>query len=340
MSQDPMADDPMERLIQDMEQRLAYGQDLNLNALAQEYGLPLDDVEACFAAVSMLQETTSSVPNQLGPYKILAELGQGGMGQVFRAKHEYGFLAAVKIIPSHLSGPQLKRRFGREVQAMTQLKHPNLVEFYEFGEDQGYPYIAMELLEGETLAETLKRRGPLTYQRALTWIASLTDCVRAVHGQGLLHRDIKPQNIFIDSDQQPRLMDFGLVKDLSREHSAMTQVGEFLGTFGFASPEQIRGDLKLIDQRTDIYGLGATLYAMLSGQSPRPKQGPKRGLGMLSEQVSALSEPIPAIQRSDIPVALKAVCMRCLQLKPSQRYQTAEELLRALHAAARPPSHR
>jgi eukaryotic-like serine/threonine-protein kinase len=209
---------------------------------------------------------------RLGPYEIQSPLGAGGMGEVYRARDmRLGRDVAIKVLPAMFSrDPDRLRRFQQEAQAVAALNHPNILAIHDFGEHQGSPYIVTEFLEGETLRGLLEA-GAVPVRKATEWAGQIARGLAAAHDKGIVHRDLKPENIFITRDGRVKILDFGLAK-LTPEAvtpdaatlASHTQPGVVLGTVGYMSPEQVRG--QTADHRSDLFNLGAILYEMLSGK--------------------------------------------------------------------------
>ena len=281
----------------------------------------------------------------LGPYKIVAPLGAGGMGEVYRASDaRLGRDVALKVIPSRLSGdPERVRRFEQEARAAGSLVHPNVVIIHDIGAHEGSPFVVMELLEGETLRGRLEQ-GPLPPRKAADYAAQAAEGLAAAHEKGIVHRDLKPENLFITKDGRVKVLDFGLAK-LTRpdvlapaaekpNSVADTVTGTLLGTVGYMAPEQVRG--QPADARSDLFALGAILYEMLTGQ--RAFQG-----GSFVETLNAIlkeePQPLTASGR-DFPPGFESVVRHCLEKNPGERFQSTRDLayhLRALATDAPPP---
>src|SRR5215468_7136425 len=209
---------------------------------------------------------------KLGPYEVLAPLGAGGMGEVYRAKDtRLGRDVAIKILPAEMSADAVrKQRFEREAKTISQLNHPHICTLYDVGSQDGIEYLVMECVEGETLAKRLEK-GPLPLEQVLKYGAQIADALDKAHRAGIVHRDLKPGNIMLTASGA-KLMDFGLAKPVSAPVSGMTltattpvtQEGTIVGTYQYMSPEQVEG--KELDGRSDIFSLGAVLYEMLTGQ--------------------------------------------------------------------------
>src|SRR5215469_10000252 len=271
---------------------------------------------------------------QLGPYQILAQLGAGGMGEVYRARDtRLGREVAIKILPDSFAqdGDRL-RRFEQEARAIAALSHPNILAIHDIGNTNNTHYLVTELLEGESLLERL-RIGPLPLRKALEIAIQAARGVAAAHDKGIVHRDLKPANLFITEDGRVKILDFGLAKLASRENAnqsesltltqaeaAATEPGLVLGTVGYMSPEQVRG--KLADTRSDIFALGTILYEMLSGKRAFQKDS-------TADTMAAILNEDPAElcgEGKKIPPAVDRIVRHCLEKNPAERFQSARDL--------------
>jgi serine/threonine-protein kinase len=262
-----------------------------------------------------------------GKYKVMEELGHGGMGVVHKAEDiKLKRLVALKFLPPHLlDSPDLKERFLVEAQAAAALNHPNICTVYEVGEDEGRPYIAMEFVDGETLKDKL-RRGPLKTDEALDLVIQIAAGLGEAHHKGIIHRDIKSANIMVTAKGQAKVMDFGLAK--LRGGSSLTKSQTTLGTVAFMSPEQARG--QELDARTDIWSLGVVLYEMLAGKMPFRGDHDQ---AVIHQIVHVEPEPVKKA-RPDLPPGLEEIIGQALAKKPAGRYQSMEELGTDLDAVA------
>jgi len=265
----------------------------------------------------------------LGPYKILAPMARGGMGCVHDALDlQTGERVALKTIDP---GQALSRgglvRFMREVEITSRFDHPAVVAV-RGSQLRPRPYLALERLRGGSLAARVRSQGALPARDALKIALQLCDALAYVHEQGVLHRDLKPRNVLFDEHDQARLIDFSLAVDLHDTEERLTQEGTILGTPGYMAPEQARGEP--IDERADVYGLGAVLYCMLTGSAPRPERE-RRGIAAAFRAHQPLP---PRTLNSAIPPALEKVVLRALAYRPSQRYGSVAALRRALQASA------
>ncbi|MGA2857940.1 MAG: protein kinase [Candidatus Sulfotelmatobacter sp.] len=273
---------------------------------------------------------------KLGPYEIESPLGAGGMGEVYRAKDtRLDRTVAVKILPSHLSdNPEAKQRFDREARAISSLNHPNICTLYDVGHQDGTDYLVMEFLEGETLADRLKK-GPLTRAQALDCAIDICEGLEKAHRGGVVHRDLKPGNIML-TKTGATLMDFGLAKAVPAVgtpssgvtatmatpagSSPLTAHGTVVGTFQYMSPEQVEG--KDADARSDIFAFGAVLYEMTTGK--RAFQG-KSTMSIMSAILERDPEPISTINPLAPPL-LDHIVRRSLAKNPEERWQSAQDL--------------
>ena len=270
---------------------------------------------------------------KLGPYEIQSPLGAGGMGEVYRARDtRLERIVAVKILPSHLSmNLEAKQRFDREARTISGLSHPNVCQLFDVGSHDGTSYLVMEYLEGETLADRL-RKGPMPVDQVLKYAAEICDGLERAHKSGVIHRDLKPGNIML-TKSGAKLMDFGLAKPLalSAPSSLLTQTmvtpqqpltteGAVVGTFQYMSPEQLEG--KEADVRSDIFSLGAVLYEMVTGK--RAFDGPTTASTIAA--VMASDPPAMSSLQPLSPMALESTVKSCLAKDPDERLQTAHDL--------------
>ncbi|HUK12060.1 MAG TPA: protein kinase [Thermoanaerobaculaceae bacterium] len=289
--------------------------------------------------------STLQAGQRLGPYEILAPIGAGGMGEVYRARDpRLGREVAVKVLPGEIaSDPERLRRFEQEARAAGSINHPNILTVYDVGSDRCGPYIVFELLEGSTLRAVLAG-GALPLERAADVAAQVARGLAAAHAKGIVHRDLKPENLFVSPDGLVKILDFGLAKLVAHEAllaedpnlptlTHATEAGAMLGTVGYMSPEQVRG--QRVDARSDVFSFGAILYEMLAGR--RAFAG-----GSAADALSAILKDEPAALAgpgSEVPPALDELVRRCLAKDPAARPQSAQELatcLRSMTEAATP----
>jgi dienelactone hydrolase len=260
-----------------------------------------------------------------GKYKIVDEIGRGGMGVVFKAEDiRLQRTVALKFLPANLAdSAELKERFLIEARAAAALSHPNICVIHEVGESEERPYIAMEYVEGETLRDKIKK-GPLKAEEALAISVQIAAGLGEAHHKGIIHRDIKSANIMVTDKGQAKVMDFGLAK--LRGGSSLTRSQTTLGTVAYMSPEQAKGEE--VDARTDLWSLGVVLYEMLTGELPFRGD---RDLSIIHSIIHEEPTPIK-LRRPPVPAELQQVVVRALKKKIEARYNSAEEMLRDLKA--------
>ncbi|QJW98021.1 Serine/threonine protein kinase PrkC, regulator of stationary phase [Frigoriglobus tundricola] len=261
------------------------------------------------------------------PFTILRELGRGGMGVVYLALDpRLGRHVALKLLrEGGVAAPDHVRRFLAEAQAVARMPHPNIVSVFEVGESGGVPFLVLEFVTGGTLAQWAAGRAVPPLQAAVL-VEQVARAAHYAHEKGIVHRDIKPQNVLLALDGPegpvvPKLTDFGLAKLLD-SGTEETPTGAVLGTPAYMAPEQVRPDVGAIGPRTDVYALGATLYALLTGGPPFRAATP---LATVAQVVADPPVP-PRKTRPELPADLEAVCLKCLEKDPARRYATAEEL--------------
>ncbi len=266
---------------------------------------------------------------RLGSYDILDKLGEGGMGEVWRARDSrLNRSVAVKILPSEVAGDPLRReRFEQEARALGALNHPNIVAVYDIGQSDGQAYIVSELVDGESLRAAIER-GPISGRKLLDIATQTAEGIAAAHALGIVHRDLKPQNIMLSRDGRVKVLDFGLAKQntpVTQETAtiAISQPGMVLGTVGYMSPEQVRGEPA--DARSDIFSFGCVLYEMASGKQPFTGKS-------AADVMSAVLREDPPELEAGRPPALEAILRRCLEKDPARRFQSAADLAFALRA--------
>ncbi|HKA06955.1 MAG TPA: serine/threonine-protein kinase [Gemmataceae bacterium] len=222
----------------------------------------------------MTFEARAAMLQKIGDYEILEKIAEGGMGAVYKARHQVtGDLVAIKVLPpTTYRNPILLRRFEQEYRAAAAIDHPNVVRAIDFCANGPAPFLVMEFVDGESLGAKVDRNGPMTEDAAIRVIAQVCQGLHKAHKQHMVHRDVKPDNILVTQDGVAKLTDLGLVKDADNEMN-LTKTGRGLGTPNFMAPEQFR-DAKNADIRCDIYSLGATLYCLLTGETPFGKVGP------------------------------------------------------------------
>ena len=272
---------------------------------------------------------------RLGPYEILAPLGSGGMGEVWRARDtRLHREVALKVLPDDVAqDPERLARFEREAQAVAALSHPSILALHDFGTHEGIRYAVTELLEGETLGARLAG-GPIPVRKAVDYGVQIAQALAAAHAKGIVHRDLKPDNLFVTEDGRIKVLDFGLARvesprGFGSEAESPTAVrptdpGMVMGTLGYMAPEQVRGTAA--DARSDIFALGCVLYEMLTGR--RAFQG-ETG----AETLTAILREEPAAIGNHVPVSIARIVERCLEKRPEERFQSARDLAFALGSA-------
>jgi Tol biopolymer transport system component/predicted Ser/Thr protein kinase len=269
----------------------------------------------------------------LGPYEILAHIGAGGMGDVWRARdRRIGREVAIKILPeSYGEGDERILRFEQEARAAGALNHPGLVTIFDVGTMDGAPYIVMELLEGQTLRDAIGRADPMAMavRKVLDYGVQIASALAVAHEKGIIHRDLKPENLVITGDDRVKILDFGLAKlaaDASESAAStntarhLTSAGIVVGTPGYMSPEQARA--QPLDHRTDIFSFGSVLYEMLTGRNPFESESAVETM----HAVLAVDPPRPSTFAENVPPALEAIVRHCMEKNPRDRFQSARDL--------------
>jgi len=268
-----------------------------------------------------MSDRSDTSPDALfdGRYRILRRLGQGGMARVFLAQDESLHRpVAIKVLADrHSQDPHFIERFQREARSAARLNHPNIVQVYDHAQVGGVSYIVQEYVEGETLKELIRREAPLDARRAITIGLQILAALRVAHQQGVIHRDVKPQNILVQPDGKVKVADFGIA---NAGESDMTEAGSIVGTAQYLAPEQARG--LPVGPPADLYAVGIVLYEMLSGRVPFEGDA---AVTVAMRHVQEAPEPLgdrnPLVQPE-----LEAIVMRALAKNPAQRYQSADEM--------------
>lgn len=270
-------------------------------------------------------------------YEILASLGAGGMGEVYRARDlRLERDVAIKVLPQHLTtDSNALSRFEREAKALAALSHSNILSIYDFGTEDGIAFAVMELLKGETLRECLQR-SKLSLKSIIEISTEISEGLAAAHSQGIIHRDLKPENIFLSSDGSVKILDFGLARhekilnadevESAPTESHLTETGTVMGTVPYMSPEQVRG--MKVDPRTDIFSLGLVMYEMISGRRAFSANNPADVVAAILKE-----DPPPPLRTTadeEVPTNLQNIVLRCLKKNPEERFQTAQELASTL----------
>jgi serine/threonine protein kinase/tetratricopeptide (TPR) repeat protein len=278
-----------------------------------------------------LVEQTLAAPAQLptgtfADYELLEEVGRGGMGVVFKARHKsLDRIVALKVLRSDGTGEE-RKRLDREAQTVARLQHPNIVQVYEVGETAGGAFVSLEFVDGQSLARRL-HGTPLPARQAAALVEILARAMHYAHEKGVIHRDLKPANVLLAGTPETpiedciaKVADFGLAKKLDTQGD--THSGAVLGTPSYMAPEQAQARSAAVDRRTDVYGLGAILYELLTGRPPFRADTPLQTL----EQVVGAEPARPRLLNAAVPRDLETVCLKCLRKEPQKRYPSAEAL--------------
>ena len=345
-------DEAFDRIVHEYYQAVEKGQRVDAKVFIDQHPEFKDDLESFFADLENLGDygrkramlgTLAATPTNLEPrgetvgpgssltyigeYRILEEIARGGMGVVFKARQEKlrRTVALKMILSGRLAGAAEVDRFQREARAAAALKHPNIVGVHEIGVHDGQHYFTMDYVESESLRERL-REGSLAPQEAAELIETLARATHFAHTRGILHRDLKPANVLVDSNEQPYITDFGLAKPLAEVDDAsqtdITRSGQIIGTPSYMAPEQAAAKYQLVGVASDIYSLGAILYACLSGRAPFVGESTVETIRQVIHD-----EPVPTrVLNPRVPKDLETICLKCLSKEPYRRYGTAEDL--------------
>ena len=255
-------------------------------------------------------------------YEILEKIGTGGMSDVYRAKdHKLNRMVAMKILRQEFAeNENFVSKFRTEAQAAAGLMHPNIVNVYDVGDENGVYYIVMELVDGITLKKYIEEKNRLTVREAVSITIQVAMGLEAAHRNNVIHRDIKPQNIMISREGKVKVTDFGIAKAATSN----TITSNVMGSVHYTSPEQARGGYS--DAKSDIYSLGVTLFEMLTGRVPF------NGDTTVAIAIKHIQEPIPSVRKyvPDVPLSVEKIVLKCCQKSPDRRYQSASELIRDL----------
>lgn len=293
--------------------------------------VPLQSAETFVGGV------TSSAPSHSPPaapgYEIIAPLGRGASGMVYKARQtKLKRTVALKVLIgyAHETADQLAR-FRDEAVIAAQIQHPNVIQIYDIGEANGVPFLACEYVDGGTLEGKIQAEGRLSVPDAVRMVYQIARGVGAAHSRGVVHRDLKPANILLTADGVPKVADFGLAKVLGAESNTVT--GSILGTPAYMSPEQAAGYIRRISPQTDVYALGVILYECLLGMVPH------QGNSVMETLDKVRTSPPPALRfrRNEIPDELEEIALRCLRKIPNERYATADALADDLLRLTAPP---
>lgn len=341
------ADEQLALLLSELADRSADGEEIDIHEVLQAYPQFADDIRELWSAVVLANAVGSDVleataqhdklmditsilqlPCTIGDYELIEELGRGGMGVVYKARHRtLNRIVALKmLLRGRFASIEDQARFRAEAEAIAQLDHPNIVPVYEVGQLEGHIYFSMKYVHGRTLQQVLAD-GPLEQREAARILSAVATAVDFAHRRGVLHRDLKPSNIMIDDEAQPHVNDFGLAKQLSDQES-ITRTGAVIGTPAYMSPEQAAGNRGQVGPASDVYGLGSILYHMITGRPPF------KGESAVDVVLKVLEEDAPPA-RSVNPNAdrdLEMVITRCLQKPIDLRYASAASLAEDLDA--------
>jgi len=300
--------------------------------LAEEYRRRLPEyaalIDAVFAAAlppraaeeATLRRATGPEAPAVPGYEILAELGRGGMGVVYKAR-QIGLnrLVALKMILAGHTGEKELAGFRAEVEALAHLQHPNIVQIFEVGQHDGRPFFSMEFMDGGSLADRVRGR-PQMPAEAAAWVEVLARAMQAAHGRGIVHRDLKPANVLFAADGTLKITDFGLAKRLNQ--AGRTGSADVTGTPSYMPPEEAAGQTHDVGPAADVYSLGAILYDLLTGRPPFKAATAADTLHQVLTQ-----DPVPPRRlQPQVPRELETICLKCLQKRPADRYATAADL--------------
>jgi serine/threonine protein kinase len=266
----------------------------------------------------------------VGPYKIEARLGEGGMGLVYKAVGPDGQQVALKLVRGKLAADRVfRKRFDREARAARRVAHAHVVPVLDTGEHDGIPYMAQQFIAGGTLQDRIDRDGSLELEAAVTLCLEVARGLKALHAEQLVHRDLKPANILLDESDRAYITDFGLAKD--RDASALTEPGQAVGSMDYMAPEQIRGEE--VSALTDVYALGCVMYESLVGEPPFAE---KEGMQVLWAHLRD-DPPEPSAKRKDLSQDVSWAVMRALEKDPERRPPSPTAYARMVQVAAGVP---
>ncbi|MDJ0973294.1 MAG: serine/threonine-protein kinase [Planctomycetota bacterium] len=320
----------------DYHRRVGLGEQVEPARYADELGGLFPEFEKLLVESAMIDDarrplSKDALPRPFGGYTLLKELGRGASGVVYEAVHrELGRRVALKILRTGFDTHQTAReRFRREARACAQVRHDNIVEIYEAGVEEDRPFYAMRLLEGESLEDMIRKDELPDLDTLCTQMADIAGALHTLHQAGIVHRDVKPSNLMVQPSGRFVLADFGLAR--TADAASLTQTGDALGTPLYMSPEQMLGKRQEIDGRTDVYGLGATLYQSVTGKTPFDT----RDLGKLLRMVLTERPTPPRKVNGTLPRECENIVLKCLEKRPQDRYETAAALEADLRAFAR-----
>ena len=264
------------------------------------------------------------LPEFIGPYKVLQIIGMGGMGVIYKALQEpLNRVVALKVLPPQFcNNEEVARRFEIEAKAISLLQHQNIVNIYEYGNEDGFRYFAMQFVDGDNLSAVIHHKKIMPIHDVIDFSKQICRALRYAHAQNVIHRDIKPHNILIDKENVVRLTDFGIAKIFSMDNITMT--GVTVGTPEYMSPEQAEGNQ--VDAQTDIYSLGVVMYEMLAKKPPFTANNP---IAIAYKHVHEMPVP-PSVRRRDTPKRLELIVLKALKKKKPDRYESVAEMLEHL----------
>jgi serine/threonine-protein kinase len=361
---DPARDEKLASLIGEFTDQLRCGRQPDVNTIVQKHPELADELRQLWALAQLAdhfagtrkesmpsgnrptkipvngQQGTAAIcsplPRMFGDYELLEELGQGGMGVVYKAcQRQPERIVAIKMMKHHFASAADLARFRAEPQSTARLEgHPNIVPVHHVGDQDGQPFFTMRYVEGTTLAR-LAAHGPLEARQAAAYMATICEAVHYAHEQGILHRDLKPSNVLIDRHGQPHVTDFGLARPVQGS-GGMTQTGAIVGTPSYMPPEQAVGSRGTLSRSSDVYSLGAILYELLTGRPPFQAATPLDTV----MQVLYQDVVLPRVLNPKVDRNLEMICLKCLQKPAELRYQTAAEMADDLKAFLRDePDH-
>ena len=275
---------------------------------------------------SAIGNRQSAMGNGIGDYELLEVIGRGGMGMVYRARQRsLDRVVAIKMMAFGPGcSPELVKRFRAEAVAAAALQHPSIVAIHDVGIHEGRHFFVMDYVEGQSLAQLVVSQ-PLPARRAAEYLKTIAQAVHYAHERGILHRDLKPSNVLIDGQDRPRVVDFGLARRLEGD-SELTATGQVLGSPHYLPPEQATARRGRVSRRTDVYGLGATLYHLLTGRPPFQAESLPQTLDLVLHK-----EPVaPRLLNPGLPRDLETICLKCLEKEPAKRYPTAQAVAEEL----------
>ena len=337
---DDTNDEQIVRVLENLMNRFRAGEEIDLNEAIESAPEAGDEIRELWATIVVAEnlslsslepsepvlEENSSAPD-LKDYELLDEIGRGGMGVVYRARQiSLNRIVAVKmLLHGAIATPINQIRFQSEAESAGGLDHPHIVSVFEIGDSEDHPFFSMPLIEGTTLAKELSE-GPLSNRRTAELMIPVCRGVAYAHRKGILHRDLKPSNILIDETGHPFISDFGLAKRVAQKHDeatpSLTETGAILGTPGYMAPEQAAGERGQITQQTDIYSLGAILYACTTARPPFQAASPVDTLMMILEQ----EPPLPRLLNPRIDADLEMIILKAMQKPADLRYDNADAL--------------